>query len=92
MFTAISRKVVGKNVQVTVPKSSMGYDQYTVPDNCSNCFRTYCWFFPLALANILCPWPLVPFLQISLKNSELKATHNTFQDCRVHFFQLSFSK
>ena len=21
-----------------------------------------------------------------LKNSELKTTHNTFRDCRVHFF------
>ena len=35
MFTAISRKVVAKNVHVTVPKGSMGYDQYTVPDDCS---------------------------------------------------------
>ena len=30
--TAISRKVVGKNVHVTIPKGNMGYDQYTVPD------------------------------------------------------------
>ena len=29
--TAISRKVVGKNVHATVPKGNMGYDQYTVP-------------------------------------------------------------
>ena len=27
-----------------------------------------------------------------LKNSELKTTHNTFRDCRVHFFQQPFSK
>ena len=26
------------------------------------------------------------FFQISLKKSELKTTHNTFRDCRVHFF------
>ena len=26
--TAISRKVVGKNVHVTIPKGHMGYDQY----------------------------------------------------------------
>ena len=26
------------------------------------------------------------FFQISLKNSELKTTHNAFRDCRVHFF------
>ena len=29
LYTAISRKVVGKNVQATVPKGNMGYDQYT---------------------------------------------------------------
>ena len=34
----------------------------------------------------------VPLFQISLKNSELKTTHNTFQDCRVHFFQQTFLK
>ena len=32
------------------------------------------------------------FFQISLKNSELKTTHNAFQDCRVHFFRQPFSK
>ena len=31
-YTAISRKVVGKNVHATIPKGSMGYDQFTVPD------------------------------------------------------------
>ena len=30
--TAISRKIVGKNVHATVPKGNMGYDQYTVPN------------------------------------------------------------
>ena len=30
--TAISRKVVGKKVQATIPKGNMGYVQYTVPD------------------------------------------------------------
>ena len=28
--TAISRKVVGKNVHATIPKGNMGYDQYTL--------------------------------------------------------------
>ena len=28
-----SRKVVGKNVHATIPRGSMGYVQYTVPDN-----------------------------------------------------------
>ena len=31
-YTAISRKVVGKNVHATIPKGNMGYGQYTVPD------------------------------------------------------------
>ena len=35
---------------------------------------------------------LVPFFQFFLKNSELKTTHNTFRDCRVHFFRQPFSK
>ena len=45
-----SRKVVGKNVHATIPKSSMGYDQYTVPDGCS--CRTYFCCFPLTRAII----------------------------------------
>ena len=32
VFTAISRKVVGKNVHATIRKGNMGYVQYTVPD------------------------------------------------------------
>ena len=31
LYTAILRKVVGKNVHATIPKGNMGYDQYTVP-------------------------------------------------------------
>ena len=58
-YTAISRKVVGKNVHATIPKGNMGYDQYTVPDDCS--CRTYFCCFPLALENAL-PWPLVTIL------------------------------
>ena len=50
----------------------------------------YC-CFPLTLANISL-WPHVPFFQVSLKNSELKTTHNTFRDCREHFFRQPFSK
>ena len=30
--TVISRKVVEKNAQATIPKGNMGYDQYTVPE------------------------------------------------------------
>ena len=32
LYTAISRKVVGKNVHATIPKGNMGYVQFTVPD------------------------------------------------------------
>ena len=32
MYTAVSSKVVGKNVHATIPKDNMGYVQYTVPD------------------------------------------------------------
>ena len=59
MFTAISRKVVGKKVQATIPKGNMRYDRYTVPDDCS--CRTYFCYFPLALANTF-SWPFVPIL------------------------------
>ena len=59
-------------------------------DNPERC-RTYFCCFPLVLAKI-CPWPPVPFFQISLKNSALKTTRNTFRDCRVHFFRQPFSK
>ena len=82
------RQVVGRNAHATTPKSNMGYDQYTVRNDWS--CRTYFCCFPLVLANI-CPWPPVPFFQISLKNSALKATHNTFRDCRVHFSRQPFS-
>ena len=87
-YTAISRKVVVKNVHATIQKGSMEYDQFTVPDTVA---VEPTFLLSSALANI-CPWPLVPFPQISLKNSELKTTHNTFRDCRVHFFRQPFSK
>ena len=32
LHTAISRKVVGKNVHATIPKGNMGYDQHAAPD------------------------------------------------------------
>ena len=54
-----------KNVHATIPKGNVGYDQYTVSNDCS--CRTYFGCFPLVFANI-CPWPLAPFFQISLEN------------------------
>ena len=73
----------------TIPKGNMGYDQYTVPGFVA-VEPTFVAFLS-ALANI-CPWPLVSFFQIPLKNSELKTTQNTLQDCRMHFFRQPFSK
>ena len=55
--------------------------QYAVPDTVA---VESSMSLSLTLSN-KCPWPLVPFFQISLKNSELKTTHNTFRDCGVHF-------
>ena len=65
-----------KTVHATISKGNMGYDQYTVPDDCS--CRTYFCCFPLAIANTR-SWPLVPFFESSLKNSELKTIHKTFR-------------
>ena len=67
MYTAISRKVVGKSVHATIPKGNMGYDQYNVPDDCS--CRTYFCCFPLALANTF-PWPFVPILSNFFEKKE----------------------
>ena len=57
--TAISRKVVGKMCTRETLKGNMGYDQYSVPDDCT--CRTYFCCFPLALANTF-PRPFVPIL------------------------------
>ena len=70
-----------KNVPTTIPKSNMGYDQYAVPDTVA---VESSMSLSLTLSNT-CPWPLVAFFQISLKNSELKTTHNTFRDYGMHF-------
>ena len=77
IHTAISRKVVGKNVHATIPKDNMGYVQYTVPDTgvLLLSFSTRR-FMSTASPSIL---------SNSLKNSELKTTHNTFRGCRVPF-------
>ena len=56
--TAILRKFVKNKVHATIPKGNMGYDQYTVSNDCS--CRTYFCYFPSALANIY-QWPPVRF-------------------------------
>ena len=50
---------MGKNLHATIPKGIMGYDHYTVPNDCT--CRTYFCCFPLALENTF-PWPFVPIL------------------------------
>ena len=64
------RERLSEKVHATIPKGNMGYDQYTVPDDCS--CRTYFCRFPLALANTF-PWPFVPILSNSF---EKKRTQN----------------
>ena len=67
----------------------MGYDQYTVPDDCS--CRTYFCCFPLALENTL-PWPFVPILSKFFEEQRTQTTLNAFWDCCVHFFRQPVSK
>ena len=78
MYTAISRRAIWDMIN-TLVLDTVGVEPTFVAQ------------FPLALANIR-PWPLVPFFEIYLKNSELKTTHNTLRECRVHFFRQPFSK
>ena len=80
----LTHKNRGKNVHATIPKVNMGYDQYTVPVTLA--VKTSC--FPLACANIR-SLPLMPFFQISLKNGELKTTHNTFRIYQCHKIMIS---
>ena len=86
--TAFSRKVVGKSVHATIPNSTMGYDQYTVPLQLSNLLL----LLSFSTRKHMSMAGLMLFFQISFKNSELKTTHNTYRDCRVHFFGQPFSK
>ena len=48
-----------KNVHATIPKGNVGYDQYSVSDDCT--YGTYFCCFPLALANTF-PRPFVAIL------------------------------
>ena len=86
IHTAISRRVVGKNVHATIPKSNMGYDQYTVPHSTVAVEPTFVDFLYHLQTYVL------SFFQISLKNSELKTTHNTFRGCRMYFIRQPSSK
>ena len=73
-------------MHATTQKGSMNYDQYTVPHTVA--IEPTVFVFS-ALANVR-QWPLVPFFQISLKNSELKNTHNTFRGLSRALFSTTF--
>ena len=64
----------------------MGYDQYTVAVEPTLVF-SFNTRRHLSMAS-----DLLPLFQSSLKNSELKTTHDTFRGCRVHFIRQPFSK
>ena len=63
----------------------MRYDQYSVPDTVA--IRPIFFCFPLALTNIH-PWPLVPFFQISLKNSTSALFPTTFLEKAVYIYSI----
>ena len=83
-YTAISIKIVGKNVHATISKCNMGYDQYTVPDTVAvePAFVTFLQHSQTPVHGLSCHSFRLLF----------KTTHNTFRDCRVHFFRQAFSK
>ena len=65
-------KGCGKKRAATIPEGNMGYDQYTVPDDCS--CRSYLCCFLLALANTF-PWPFVPILSNFFEKKENSKPH-----------------
>ena len=85
IHTAILRRVVGKNVHVTIPKGNMGYDQYTVPGTVAVEPTFVDFLYHLQMY-------VLSFFQTSLKNSELKTTNNTFWGCRMYFIRQPSSK
>ena len=66
-----------KNVHATIPKGNMGYDQYTVSDDCT------CWIyfgcFPLALANTV-PRPFTHFTHLKPPTMPFGIVACTFSD------------
>ena len=85
----VSRERLSEKIRTRQSQKVIGIWSIHCSWHCS-CQTYVCCFFS-ALVNI-CPWPLVSFSQNSLMNSELKATHNTFRDCLVHFLRQPFSK
>ena len=77
-----ARHIVWIYTQMCTRQRNMGYDQYTVPDDCS--CRTYFYCFPLALVNTF-PWPFVPILSNFFEEQRTQNHPQAFRDCRVHF-------
>ena len=91
-YTAILKKVVGKKLHATIPKGNMGYDQYTVPNTVAMEPTFVAFLISTRKHTAMASRAIVSNFFLFPKNSELKTTHNTFQDCRVHFFRQPFSK
>ena len=67
----------------------MGYDHYTVPNDCS--CRTYFFLFSFSTRKRKSVASRAIFSNFFVEEWT-KTTHNTSRDCRVHFFQQAFSK
>ena len=87
LHTAILREVVEKNVQVTIPKGNMGYEQYTVPDTVAvkptllpsfSTRKHTSMAFRAILANIF--------------EEQWTENHPQYWDCCMHFLRQPFSK
>ena len=78
LYTAILRKVVGRNVHVRQSRKVIWDNKLLL-------------FFSIRKHTSMASRDRA-IRSNFLKNSELKTTHNTFRDCRVHFFQQPFSK
>ena len=80
-FTAISRKVVGKNVLVTIPKGNIGYGQYTVSWHCSWHSQTYmhgpsCHSFKFLRRTMNSKLPTIPFGIVACTSSDNRSRNN----------------
>ena len=89
LYTDISRKVVGKKLHATIPKGNMWYDQYTVPNTVAIEPTFVAFLISTRKHTAMASLAIVSNFFLFPKKSELKTTHTTFQDCRVHFFRIA---
>ena len=78
-----------KKLHATIPKGNMGYDQYTVPNTVAIEPTFVAFLISTRKHTAMASRAIVSNFFLFPKNSELKTTHNTFQDCRVHFFRIA---